>query len=235
MIKAIITDIEGTTTAIRFVTDTLFPYATQHLPAFVKSHATDAQVACLLDDVRHSCQMPEASTDACINQLLIWIENDIKATPLKTLQGLIWKKGYQDGTLKGHLYQDAYERLVEWHESDIALFVYSSGSVAAQKLLFRHSTFGDLTPLFTDYFDTHIGHKRESTSYQAILDQIQIPPEETLFLSDITEELDAAKAVGMNTQGLARPEDAIPNRDAFNPTAFLGEHPTVQNFNDIKI
>ncbi|HET8705244.1 MAG TPA: acireductone synthase, partial [Pseudomonadales bacterium] len=133
-----------------------------------------------------------------------WIEQDKKITPLKTLQGYIWAKGYADGELIGHVYSDAVENLKKWHEQGIRLYVYSSGSVAAQKLIFGHTEYGDLTYLFTDYFDTHIGGKREPMSYHEIARKIELPASEILFLSDIVFELDAAAAMGIRTIGLDR-------------------------------
>lgn len=204
---AILIDIEGTTTSIRFVHDQLFPYARQALPAFVREHAGEAEIAALLQQVRIELGMPDASLDAIIGQLLQWIDEDKKVTALKVLQGRIWKSGYEQGDFTGHVYADTPEYLRAWESRGIALYVYSSGSVQAQKLLFAHSDAGDLCPLFTGYFDTAIGHKREEASYRAIAEAIAVPAEEILFLSDAVEELDAAAAAGMQTTQLVR--DAI--------------------------
>jgi enolase-phosphatase E1 len=151
MIKAIITDIEGTTSSLSFVKDVLFPYARAKLPAFVEAHQQDAQLQILLDDAA-KIMGGEPDVEMLIAQFLNWIDEDKKITPLKSLQGLIWEAGYQQGDFKGHVYGDAVEALRAWKAQGLALYVYSSGSVQAQKLLFAHTEYGDLTPLFSGYF-----------------------------------------------------------------------------------
>jgi enolase-phosphatase E1 len=189
------------------VHDQLFPYAREALPAFVREHAEEAEIAALLQQVRIEAGMQEASLDAITGQLLQWIDEDKKVTPLKALQGLIWKSGYERGDFTGHVYADTPEYLRAWKSQGIALYVYSSGSVQAQKLLFAHSDAGDLCPLFSGYFDTRAGHKREEASYRAIAKSIGVPAQEILFLSDVVEELDAAAAAGMQTTQLVRDAD----------------------------
>ncbi|MAB97502.1 MAG: acireductone synthase [Pseudomonadaceae bacterium] len=203
-VKAILTDIEGTTSAVSFVFDVLFPYAVEHLPAFVLEHAHEPQVAQLLDAVREDSAEPEADTIRVIEILLQWIVDDRKATPLKALQGMIWQQGYANGQLKGHVYPDAVEALKRWNQQGYALYVYSSGSIQAQKLIFGCSEAGDLSPLFSGYFDTTSGPKREAGSYQRIAEAIGLPAEAIVFLSDVVEELDAAQQAGMQTIGLVR-------------------------------
>lgn len=203
-VKAILTDIEGTTSAVSFVFDVLFPYAVEHLPAFVLEHAHEPQVAQLLDAVREDSAEPEADTIRVIEILLQWIADDRKATPLKALQGMIWQQGYANGQLKGHVYPDAVEALKRWKQQGYALYVYSSGSIQAQKLIFGCSDAGDLSPLFSGYFDTTSGPKREVGSYQRIAEAIGLPADAIVFLSDVVEELDAAQQAGMQTIGLVR-------------------------------
>jgi len=222
MIKAIVTDIEGTTSSLSFVKDVLFPYARAHLAEFVRSHADEAEVKTLLDDARVEAGA-DLDTKQLIKQLIQWIDEDRKITPLKSLQGLIWEAGYRQGHFAGHLYSDAVQNLVKWHADGIALYVYSSGSVHAQKLLFGHSAFGDLTPLFSGYFDTRIGGKREQASYEKIAAQLGRPAGSILFLSDIKEELDAARAAGFQTIWLTR--DSMPDAQA--------EHRQVSSFDQI--
>lgn len=222
MIKAIVTDIEGTTSSLSFVKDVLFPYARAHLAGFVRGHADEAEVKALLDDVRAEAGA-DLDTGQVIEQLIRWIDEDKKITPLKSLQGLIWEAGYRQGDFTGHVYRDAVEHLKQWHADGIALYVYSSGSVYAQKLLFGHSDFGDLTPLFSGYFDTHIGGKRERAAYEKIAGQLGLPAASILFLSDIKEELDAARAAGFNTIWLTR--DSTPDAGA--------EHRQVGSFDQI--
>ncbi|MDK2598251.1 acireductone synthase [Pseudoalteromonas obscura] len=206
MIKAILTDIEGTITRISFVKDILFPYAAKHLADFVTSAQHDAQVSAQIEAVRSELNQPNASLETVIDTLLNWIEADQKITPLKQLQGLIWQNGYQQGDFTGHIYPDAYTYLTEQHQSGIVLYVYSSGSVKAQQLLFAHSDFGDMRPLFSDYFDTRVGAKQQAQSYHNILQSVPFAAHEILFLSDVVAELDAAKEAGMQTLQLWRDE-----------------------------
>lgn len=212
--SAIITDIEGTTSRISFVTQVLFPYAARELPAFIRAHANEAAVAAQLTACRDLIQQADASLDDIISQLLQWIEADKKITPLKALQGMVWQQGYQSGAFSGHVYQDAFDALTQWQRSGIKLYVYSSGSVQAQQLLFKYSDFGDMTPLFSGYFDTRIGAKRDISSYAAILQKLQLPPKQVLFLSDVVAELDAAAALGIATIQLLREGQAAGNHSS---------------------
>lgn len=220
---AIVTDIEGTTSSIDFVHEVLFPYARERIAGYVREHRSDEQVRSLLDDLRDQIGAPEADVDQLIATLLEWIDEDRKATPLKTLQGFVWEQGYRNGYFTGHVYEDAARRLREWHASGVGLYVYSSGSVKAQKLLFRYSDAGDLTPLFTGYFDTTIGHKQDAASYEAIANTIGLPAAEILFLSDSTAELDAAARSGMRTVQVAR-----------DPAVLQGRHSCVHDFDELE-
>ncbi|HEY0720821.1 MAG TPA: acireductone synthase [Gammaproteobacteria bacterium] len=224
MIKAIVTDIEGTTTSLAFVKEVLFPYARRHLRRFVRENIANAEVAAILDTIRSMVGKP-LEIEEIAAQLEQWIDEDRKLTPLKALQGLIWEAGYTRGDFLGHVYDDAARNLQQWHAQGIQLYVYSSGSAHAQKLLFAHTPFGDLTPLFSGYFDTTIGQKRDSASYAAIGRQLGVSPSEILFLSDVREELDAARDVGMRTCWLVR--DSVPNRGA--------EHTQAASFDEIAL
>lgn len=222
-IRVIVTDIEGTTSDIGFVHDTLFPYAVRALPEFLRAHATEPDVADAIDDTRGIMGAPDADLELVITQLLEWIARDEKVTPLKTLQGMVWRAGYEKGDFTGHVYPDAVDALRAWHDRGLRLYVYSSGSVAAQKLLFGYSDAGDLTELFDGYFDTGVGGKKEAASYRQILQSIDAPAENTLFLSDVVSELDAAAAAGMHTCLLVR--------DA--GLEVKSRHPIARDFNDI--
>ncbi|MER2494147.1 acireductone synthase [Catenovulum sediminis] len=224
MITHIITDIEGTTSSIAFVHTVLFPYARKRITHFLKAYREDVLVAEQINAVKLSCRNNEMTLDDVIAQLIEWIDNDVKEPSLKKLQGLIWQYGYEQGDFKGHLYRDAYQKLTEWNAQGQHLFVYSSGSVQAQKLLFKYSEFGDLTALFNGYFDTSVGHKREAGSYQNIHQSLACPAENVLFLSDIKEELDAAKMAGFNVLQLVR-DDSV----------TVGAHPCVEDFSQIDI
>jgi enolase-phosphatase E1 len=205
-VRAILTDIEGTTSSISFVKDVLFPYARRALPGFVREHGHDPDVRRWLDAVatEHGAV---CSDDTVVEILQGWIDEDRKHTALKALQGMIWKAGYRNADFTAHLYPDAAGALPEWHAAGLPLYVYSSGSVPAQKLFFGHSDAGDLTGLFSDWFDTEVGGKREPASYSRIAGSIGLPPGEILFLSDVVEELDAAREAGMQTVLVDRRED----------------------------
>lgn len=224
MSKAIVTDIEGTTTSLSFVKDVLFPYARAHLAEFVRGHQHRPAVREQLQAV-HAAVGRALSLDETIAQLLSWIAEDKKITPLKTLQGMIWEEGYRRGDFTGHLYEDAARRLKQWHGQGLRLYVFSSGSVQAQRLLFGHSDYGDLTPLFSGYFDTQIGGKREPDAYFKIAAEAGFAPAEMLFLSDIEEELDAARAAGYKTIWLVREGDPTPH----------ATHPQVRGFDEIQV
>jgi len=221
MIKAIVTDIEGTTSSLAFVKEVLFPYARKHIQQFVRENASRGDIAKLLDDVRAEVGKP-LDIEAVATQLVQWIDEDKKVTPLKALQGLIWEAGYLNGDFQGHVYDDVVRKLREWHDSGIHLYVYSSGSVHSQKLLFSHTMHGDLTPLFSGFFDTHIGHKRDSASYATIHRQLGLSPSEILFLSDVKEELDAARDVGMRTCWLVRDGKVQKNAEHTQAASFDG-------------
>ncbi|HUS23536.1 MAG TPA: acireductone synthase [Candidatus Binatia bacterium] len=208
-LRAVVTDIEGTTSSIDFVHQTLFPYARSHLRAFLRAHAAESGVARELAAVSQEAGRA-LSVDEAAGVLEGWIDEDRKATPLKALQGMIWRTGYERGELQGHVYEDTPAWLRRWHEQGLQLYVYSSGSVEAQKLIFGHTAHGDLTPLFSGYFDTRIGAKKDAASYAAIAREIRLPPGTVLFLSDIGAELDAARAAGMKTCQLMRDASAKP-------------------------
>jgi enolase-phosphatase E1 len=220
-VVAILTDIEGTTTSVSFVYDVLFPYAKEHLRNYLLLHATEPSVAQIIDEVATIAEISNPNLEDVANTLLTWMEQDKKMTPLKTLQGMLWKEGYAQGDFQGHVYEDAFEQLQAWKEEGLCLYVYSSGSVAAQKLLFSHSTYGDMTPFFSGYFDTRIGGKREVQSYRNIANELKLVPETILFLSDIEEELDAAKEAGMQTVLIARDKMPTTSRHPVAPDFTL--------------
>lgn len=226
VIRAIVTDIEGTTSSIRFVKDVLFPYARQRLPAYIETHADHPDVQHWLHEAAKEADYVEASRQEVIELLLRWIDEDRKSTALKALQGMIWKDGYEAGEYRAHMYPEVAARLHAWRGEGLHLYVYSSGSVPAQKLLFRHSDAGDLSALFAGYFDTETGPKRDKDSYRRIVDAIGERPEHVLFLSDIVEELDAAQAAGLRTGWLLRPPLAMPTQP---------RHPAYTDFDAIQL
>ncbi len=207
-VKYVLTDIEGTTTSVKFVYDQLFPYFRSHI-GDLKSmiQQPDVQEAFRLT-VKLSLDLEGRklnSVDEIINTLNRWSEEDRKITPLKSVQGILWEDGYKKGELKGHVYADVLPALEHWKSLGIQMGVFSSGSIAAQKLIFGYSELGDLTPFFSHYFDTTTGGKKEAETYPKIADAIGLQPSEIIFLSDITDELVAADAAGFQTVQLVRP------------------------------
>jgi len=205
--RAILTDIEGTTSSISFVKDVLFPYARRALPEFVRAHGDEPEARRWLDSVAIEIAASACDDGVIVETLQGWIDQDRKHTALKALQGMIWEAGYRNGDYRAHLYPDVVPKLRAWHAEGTLLYVYSSGSVAAQKLFFQYSQAGDLTGLFSGHFDTEIGHKRETGSYQRIARTIGLAPHEILFLSDVVEELDAAREAGLGTVLVDRLDD----------------------------
>lgn len=224
MIRHVVTDIEGTTTSIAFVKVTLFTHARRELPAFIAAHAHEPAARAELDATRALLGDEAASDGAVVEALLRWIDEDRKATPLKALQGLLWEEGFSKGAYRTHVYQDVPPALRRWKERGLCLSVFSSGSIHAQRMLFAHTEAGDLTPLFTRYFDTTTGPKALATSYAAIARALGAEPREVVFLSDVTAELDAARRAGLHRVGLAREGARID-----------GDHPVAHGFDDILI
>ena len=228
--KAILTDIEGTTSSISFVKDVLFPYARRALPAFVREHGDEPEVRRWLDAVavEHGAV---CSDDTIVEILQGWIDADRKHTALKALQGQVWAAGYGNADFTAHMYPDAVQALRAWHAAGIPLYVYSSGSVPAQKLFFGHSDAGDLTDMVSGWFDTEVGGKRDAGSYGRIALAMRQAPVDILFLSDVVEELDAARDAGLATTLVDRREDY--------PRPRTGEsthgHPRVEQFSDIGV
>ena len=230
MTQAILTDIEGTTSSISFVKDVLFPYARRALPGFVAAHRDDPEVRRWLDVVATE-HGSICNDDVIVETLQGWIDQDRKHTALKALQGMIWKAGYRDADFTAHIYPDAAPALREWHAAGLPLYVYSSGSVPAQQLFFGHSDAGDLTPLVSDWFDTEIGGKREAGSYQRIAARIGVDAAQIVFLSDVVEELDAAREAGLQTVLVDRLEDYPQPREGEATHA----HSRVTRFSDIQL
>jgi enolase-phosphatase E1 len=226
----ILTDIEGTTSSISFVKDVLFPYARRELPRFVREHGDEPEVRRWLDAVatEHGAVCDD---DTLVEILQGWIDTDRKHTALKALQGLLWEDGYRSADFTAHIYPDAADALRRWHSDRHRLAVYSSGSVAAQKLFFGNSDAGDLLPLFEAFFDTETGGKREAASYACIAEALGCEPGGIVFLSDVVAELDAAREAGLRTVLVDRREDyPVPRTD----DACNG-HPRVTSFDAIAL
>jgi enolase-phosphatase E1 len=179
----ILLDIEGTTTPIAFVTETLFPYARARLRSFLERHGRESETSAFV----------------------ALMDRDSKAPELKGVQGHIWEEGYRDGTLAGQVFDDVPRAFARWRDAGTPIALYSSGSVLAQQWLFRTLPSGDLTPYIRWYFDTTVGGKREPASYVRIAESVNLPPSEITFVSDVTAELDAAWIAGMQTLLSVRP------------------------------
>jgi enolase-phosphatase E1 len=229
----IVLDIEGTVAPIAFVHDVLFPYARRALEDFLLQHSTSESVQECMEQVARDagapslsewCPHPWHSGEAVRWVLPIlhqWMDANSKKTGLKALQGLIWAHGYKDSTLRAPLFPDVQPALAAWSRHGLAISIYSSGSIAAQKLFFSHTTQGDVTPLFTSYFDTTSGHKQDVESYRTI--RLSLPSWQgtPLFFSDVPAELDAAREAGWATALVIRPG----NVPVTNPT-----HPVIHSF-----
>lgn len=225
-VRAIVTDIEGTTSSISFVHDVLFPYARKHLPAFIETYGDQPEVQHWLHEAAREAGLIEAGRQEVIELLLRWIDADRKSTALKALQGMIWEAGYASGAYRAHVYPEVAAKLRSWHARGLRLYVYSSGSVAAQKLFFRHSEAGDLSPLFDGYFDTQTGAKRDPESYRRIAEAIGETPQRILFLSDVAQELEAARSVGWQTTLIVRAPLPLPE---------AGAHRACRDFDTVEV
>lgn len=224
-VRAILLDIEGTTTPVAFVYEVLFPFARQHLQEFLQQQKRMDQARGFVDlvaefraehraDVARGEAPPwrddsDKSELASLMHHVLWLmDQDRKSTALKSLQGKIWEAGYLSGQLRGEVYPDVAPAFARWTKQQKRIYIYSSGSVLAQQLLFAHTTDGDLTNYISGYFDTTTGPKREPASYLSISEQIVLPAGEILFLSDVTAELDAAQNAGLQTTLSVRPGNA---------------------------
>ncbi len=233
--RHILLDIEGTTTPISFVHEVLFPFALEHVKGFLTENISSCDVQGILKDLHDEYKM-----DGPADESLDWtdardiekgtqyiyhlIRNDVKSTPLKALQGMVWKSGYEKGILKSPLYDDVSDTLKSWNRNGIQLHIYSSGSIEAQKLLFAHTTEGDLTSLFSSYWDTQIGKKTESSSYHQILENIGSKTSDIVFISDNTKELEAAMETRITAIHSNRPDVQYDLSDRY---------PSIQSFREI--
>ena len=207
MMRWLLLDIEGTVSPIAFVKQTLFPYASKAMPGFIAAHADDAQVRQWLQMVAADMTTAEPDDAAIVRQLQQWIAEDRKHTALKALQGMLWEQGYVDGEYQAPIYPDAVRFMQQWQAQGGKLAIYSSGSVPAQKLLFRYSDAGDLNPLLSAHFDTMVGAKQDAQSYHNIVRELDVDATNITFCSDVLAELDAAQQAGMHTVLVDRRED----------------------------
>ncbi len=216
--KAILLDIEGTTSSVSFVYDVMFPLVRRELTSFLEQHWENVDVQLAADQIARDAGHGgvEAwcgpnSMDQKENveaEVIRLMDGDVKATGLKQLQGLIWRHGFESGEMKAHVYPEVPNCMRAWKDAGVDLRIYSSGSVQAQHLFFAHTESGDLLALFSGHYDTTVGSKKESTSYEKIAADWGIDSAEILFLSDVVAELDAAKAAGLQTALCVRPGNA---------------------------
>lgn len=235
--QAVLLDIEGTTSSVSFVYDVMFPFVRRELDTFLNENWDDPalQQACELiaQDAGHATlsewchDAPDHQIQCVRDEVVRLMDGDVKATGLKRLQGLIWKRGFESGELQAHLYDDVPTSLQRWHDAGIDIRIYSSGSVQAQKLFFGHTIVGDLLSLFRGHYDTTVGAKREASSYTAIAGCFGMAPQQILFLSDVPAELDAARNAGMRTALCCRPGNAAVKSDH--------GHDVIERFCDVQL
>lgn len=227
--RAILLDIEGTTTPVEFVYDVLFPFARAHVAEYLErernSEACGAAVVLLGDEQRADRARGESPPEALVEYVGWLIEGDRKSPGLKALQGLIWQDGYRTGELRGQVFDDVAPALERWRARGLKVYIYSSGSVLAQRWLFQTTSGGDLTNLLSGYFDTSVGPKTSRDSYRTIIKEVAVAPGEALFVSDVEGELAAAESAGLRT--------ALCERRAAPPAAGAVSHPVIHSFDDI--
>jgi enolase-phosphatase E1 len=236
--RIVLLDIEGTTTPIDFVYNVLFPFARERMKGFVCAHYTGSEVQAEIEqlieehagDLKRGLAPPPIAKHGherweSVGDYAVWLMDlDRKSTPLKTLQGWIWEYGYETGELRSQLFADVAPAFARWRATPRDICIYSSGSVLAQKLLFSHTEAGDLTRFIRDYFDTHVGAKREEASYRRIAAALGCPPADVLFISDVVAELAAARAAGLATRLAVRPG---------NPPQPPSSHPIIHSFDEV--
>ena len=216
--RCVLLDIEGTTSSIRFVHERMFPFVRERLDEYLAAHWTEAEIeratSLMARDLGHADfhawlgAFPPAGQRRMVSEeVRRQMDEDKKATGLKELQGLIWRDGFESGILVAHIYDEVPAALDRWKNAGLRLFIYSSGSVAAQRLFFGHTRAGDLLPHFSGHFDTTLGSKREPESYLRIADKCEVAPGDMVFLSDLEAELDAARTAGLQTILSIRPEN----------------------------
>ena len=241
-VRAILLDIEGATTPIDFVHQVLFSYARSNVKSFLQQNWDSVEVARDLEDLRneHAIDLKQnldppllatgsrhAELDSLVAYINWLIDLDRKSKPLKSLQGKIWKQGYDHGSLKSQVFPDVPPALRRWRQAGLTISIFSSGSLLAQKLLFEHTESGDLTPFISNYFDTTTGAKADPDSYRRIAAALELSPAEILFVSDVVRELNAASEAGMRTTLCMRPGNV--------PQDSPERYPIIHSFEEISM
>jgi enolase-phosphatase E1 len=239
-VRAILLDIEGTTSPVDFVYQVLFPYARSHVRYFLQHHGSSPEVQADMEalrkdlaDVSGGFRPPvllDENLQDGLEPLIAYVDwliaNDRKTTALKSLQGKIWEQGYRNGELQGEVFPDVPEAMRRWHRRDINISIFSSGSILAQKLLFAHTSWGDLTRHVSNYFDTTTGSKTSMGSYRQIQDRLGLAPSEIVFISDVTAELDVATSAGLQALLCERPG---------NRPQPANLYPAIQSFDQLSL
>ena len=228
--RTLVVDLEGTTSAAGFILGDLYDYARPRLAGWLDEHADDAAIAEARQQVIADASLAaDASTDEIVAVLHQWMADDVKATPLKTIQGQIWAEGFARDEISSHFFDDVIPQLRKWHAAGVSIAVFSSGSVASQVPWFRHSPDGDLTPLIVDYFDTvKAGSKKESSSYDAISAALDVPASDLVFFTDHPEEVSAALTTGWQVVAFSREGEPWFGAD-------FGAAPVVSSFDDVEV
>jgi enolase-phosphatase E1 len=229
VLRAILLDIEGTTSSVSFVYDVMFPFVRRELDSYLREHWNESALKAACETIAREAGKPSlaASSADVKTEVVCLMDGDVKSTGLKALQGLIWESGFDSGELKAHVYDDVPPALAAWNKAGLDVRIYSSGSVQAQKLFFGHTIAGDLLPMFRGHYDTTTGPKKEAASYSAIAAAFALPPPAILFLSDVPAELDAAKQAGLQTGLVVRPGNAAVKPDH--------GHPELRSFAEVRI
>lgn len=221
--KLILLDIEGTVSPLAFVQDVMFPYARQHAGRYLATHWGTTVIAQLARDAGVPTFESPGEAERAVHRLM---DADAKVTGLKQLQGMIWEEGFRNGELRSRIFDDVPPALACWCREGCEIRIYSSGSVHAQRLFFAYTKRGDLTQHFSGYYDTATGSKRESASYAAIAADCGMPTDHILFVSDVVEELNAARNAGIVTALAVRPG---------NQPAPPNDHPIITTFSEIAL
>jgi enolase-phosphatase E1 len=226
-LKAVVLDIEGTTSSSSYVFETLYPYSRERFRPWITTNSNRLDVQEQIEAVRRLANEPEADLDRVCWWLDHWLGSDEKVTPLKAFQGWIWSEGFAAGDLTSHFFDDAIPAMRAWHASGLQLSIFSSGSVTAQHAWFGNSPDGDLLSLFQHHFDTeNIGPKKHPASYEAIANAIGMEPQAIVFLSDLSLELDAARNAGWHTIGVRRRGDQYFEQG-------VGDHAEIYSFEEV--
>ncbi len=237
--RGILLDIEGTTSSVSFVYDVMFPFVRRELDKYLCANWDSAALNEVCDLIAKDAGY-ESFVVWCGNEtevgkrqqliraeVLRLMDGDVKATGLKALQGLIWQSGFESGEMRAHIYDDVLPAIQAWNDAGCDVRIFSSGSIAAQKLFFGHTAAGNLLHLFRSHYDTTTGPKKKAVSYQAIAKDFGLPPAQILFLSDVPDELDAARAAGLPTGLCKRPGNA--------KVAAGHGHPEITSFNQVEL